>query len=242
MLTARGWWLFVVALVLTAIGMFRAGKLPAAVPLLGLSLLVWLVAHWIVFAVRYRDVVSSIRITRSLWQGGRPVSSAWSKSACRVRVDIDTTGQYTAALVFATDRAPDELPEECSGPLGPDAPLRIEYALKPITAGVLRFEGVALRFTDLTGLFYRRTFIRDRIEFLVLPPLLTDDSHRRTDKRSNTLPPPGLHRLRRPGGAGDLLDRRPTKNHRLESLRPPRSTHHQRVRNGCADSCTAVRR
>ena len=74
---------------------------------------------------------------------------------------------------------------------------------------MLRFEGVKVRVADLHGFFYRRVFLRDPVEFLVLPPL-TDEEGRQRDQRFNTLPPPGIHRLRRPGSGSELLDLRIT--------------------------------
>ena len=78
----------------------------------------------------------------------------------------------------------------------------IEYELTPRGPGVLRFEGVELRVTDLAGFFYHRLFLRAPADVLVLPPLVDDAGKQRADKRFNTLPPPGVHRLRRPGGQG----------------------------------------
>ena len=64
------------------------------------------------------------------------------------------------------------------------------------------------RVADLNGFFYRRVFLRDPVEFLVLPPLVSEEGRQRADKRFNTLPPPGIHRLRRPGSGDELLDLR----------------------------------
>ena len=79
---------------------------------------------------------------------------------------------------------------------------------KAPSPGVLRFEGVKVRVADLHGFFYRRVFLRDPVEFLVLPPLTDDEGRQRATKRFNTLPPPGIHRLRRPGSGSELLDLR----------------------------------
>jgi hypothetical protein len=73
---------------------------------------------------------------------------------------------------------------------------------------VLRFEGLKVRVADFHGFFYRRVFLREPVEFLVLPPLTDDEGRQRATKRFNTLPPPGIHRLRRPGSGSELLDLR----------------------------------
>ena len=84
----------------------------------------------------------------------------------------------------------------------------VTYTLQCPAPGVLRFEGVKVRVADLHGFFYRRVFLREPMEFLVLPPLTDDEGRQRGAKRFNTLPPPGVHRLRRPGSGDELLDLR----------------------------------
>src|SRR5262249_13696511 len=90
----------------------------------------------------------------------------------------------------------------------PGGPVEITYTLKAPSAGILRFEGVRVRVAALHGFFYRRVFLRDPVEYLVLPPLTDDEGRQRATKRFNTLPPPGIHRLRRPGSGSELLDLR----------------------------------
>jgi hypothetical protein len=51
-------------------------------------------------------------------------------------------------------------------------------------------------------------FLRTPVEYLVLPPLTDDEGQHRGVKRFNTLPPPGVHRLRRPGSGSELLELR----------------------------------
>jgi uncharacterized protein (DUF58 family) len=86
--------------------------------------------------------------------------------------------------------------------------VEIVYTLVAPAPGVLRFEGLGVRVCDLQGFFYLRSFIREPVELLVLPPLTDDEGRQRATKRFNTLPPPGIHRLRRPGSGSELLDLR----------------------------------
>ena len=58
------------------------------------------------------------------------------------------------------------------------------------------------------GFFYRRVFVRVPTEYLVLPTLADAEGGQRATKRLNSLPPPGIHRLRRPGGGSELLNLR----------------------------------
>jgi uncharacterized protein (DUF58 family) len=128
-----------------------------------------------------------------------------------VRITIRKTSWLGIPLIWADDRLPPgaeplQGKTEYRGPW--DRELVIEYVIKPLVPGLLRFEGVTLRFGDLAGLFFQRRMLRDAVEYLVLPPLRDDEGNHRGEKRFNTLPPPGAHRLRRPGGGSELLDLR----------------------------------
>src|SRR5262249_35112364 len=57
--------------------------------------------------------------------------------------------------------------------------------------------------------FFARThFLRAPVEYRVLPVLTDDVGQPVTHKRHNLLPPPGIHRLHRPGSGSELLDLR----------------------------------
>lgn len=213
MLTTRGWWFLTVAGLAALLGLLLTTDLSTTVPILGLTLLAWFVAGWISFAIRLHATLPHLEVSRTLLQGGREVATAWAKVGCRVRVTVSVRGDGTAVpLAFIEDRIPAGFApvgdHRFAGELAPDRPAVIEYELRPPGPGVLRFEGVAVRVTDLCGFFYHRTFVRAREEYLVLPQLADDEGRQRADKRFNTLPPPGVHRLRRPGSGSELLDLR----------------------------------
>src|SRR5205807_909850 len=94
------------------------------------------------------------------------------------------------------------------GPLGPGQPLQLRYTISCPSAGKVRFEGVGLQIADLEGLFYLATFVPGGTVYRVLPSLADAEGHTATVKRHNLLPPPGIHRLRRPGSGSELLDLR----------------------------------
>jgi len=60
----------------------------------------------------------------------------------------------------------------------------------------------------LQGFFYFETFLRRPAVLAVLPKLVDAEARQRATKRFNLLPPPGIHRLRRPGSGSELLDLR----------------------------------
>jgi uncharacterized protein (DUF58 family) len=215
MLSTRGtWFLIVVALVLV-LGVFAlpAAGVTVAPGLVALTLLAWFIYEWAVFHVRSNAAVSRLKVTRQILQGGREVPMLWSGLAFEVRVTVENPGAVAVPFAVLEDRAA-VATERTSGsnrrfgsiPAG--GTIEIVYTLKAPSPGVLRFEGVQVRVADLHGFFYRRVFLRAPVEFLVLPPLTDDEGRQRATKRFNTLPPPGIHRLRRPGSGSELLDLR----------------------------------
>ncbi|QEL13901.1 DUF58 domain-containing protein [Limnoglobus roseus] len=213
MLTSRGWWTVAAAMVLALLGLTGLGDLAPAVPILGVSLVAWFLAEWMIFSYRFRHALPRIEIEREILQGGRPVASAWAKSPCTVRITVTNSGSSRWPLAFLRDRVPEGRKVRAGSnrlvaELKPDEPVEIEYELRSSSAGLFRFEGVEVRLADLGGMFYRRVFLRSPLDVLVLPPLTDEEGKQRADKRFNTLPPPGLHRLRRAGGGGELLDLR----------------------------------
>jgi uncharacterized protein (DUF58 family) len=94
------------------------------------------------------------------------------------------------------------------GRLGPGHSLFASYRIRPEHPGKIRFEGARVRLADLHGLFYHVTFLRQVLVLRVLPSLVDAEGKTATSKRFNMLPPPGIHRLHRPGAGSELLDLR----------------------------------
>jgi uncharacterized protein (DUF58 family) len=214
MLTARGWWFLVVVILILVIGVVTPLPQYTVVPaILAMTLLIWFGIEWAVFHTRMNASVSRLTVNRRVVQGGRDVPMVWAGLAFEVRTEVGHGGPLGLPLVALEDRIPpasellDGSPAEIAA-VGPDVAASIRYTLRCEAPGVLRFEGVRVRVTDLHGFFYHRTFLRDPVEYLVLPPLSDDEGRQRADKRFNTLPPPGTHRFRRPGTGSELLDLR----------------------------------
>jgi uncharacterized protein (DUF58 family) len=213
MLTARGWWFLVTVVLILVIGVIALPQYTVVPAILAVTLLVWFAVEWVLFHTRLNAAVARLRVRRSVVQGGRDVPMVWAGLAFEVRVEVGHDGSLAVPLGAYEDRIPpaSELVEGSPAEyvaVGPDRPAVIMYTLRSESAGVLRFEGVRVRVSDLHGFFYHRTFLRDPLEFLVLPPLTDDEGRQRADKRFNTLPPPGVHRIRRPGTGSELLDLR----------------------------------
>ena len=212
MLTARGWWFLLSAVVVAGAGAVWLGWYSASVPVLGLTLVVWFAWEWVLFVARYRSCVGRFRVDRELLHGERAVPAAWAGHPVTVRVSVALDGGVRLPFAVLEDRPPadchpDGVPiHGCE--LVPGQPVEFEYRVANPKPGVIRFEGVTVRVADLCGFFYRRVFVRAPVEYLVLPPLTDDEGRQRADKRFNTLPPPGVHRMRRPGSGSELLDLR----------------------------------
>jgi uncharacterized protein (DUF58 family) len=213
MLTSRGWWFVFVVMFVLILGAFVVPLYTTLPAILATTLFVWFVYEWVQFHVRSNAAVAQLRVRRWVLQGGRATPMLWASVPFEVRVRVRHNGLVTVGYAVLEDRLPagadvlgGHTDRTVSIPSG--EPVDVTYTLKCPAPGVLRFEGVKVRVADLHGFFYRRVFLRDPIEFLVLPPLADDEGRQRADKRFNTLPPPGIHRLRRPGSGDELLDLR----------------------------------
>jgi uncharacterized protein (DUF58 family) len=213
MLTSRGWWFLIVVMLVLVLGAFAVANYTTVPALLGVTLFGWFVYEWVQFQIKSNAAVSRLGVRRWVLQGGRSTPMLWAGVPFEVRVRVRHNGLVTVGYAVLEDRLPagadvisgetDETTALASG-----EPVDVAYELKCPAPGVLRFEGVKVRVADLHGFFYRRVFLRDPVEFLVLPPLADDEGNQRAVKRFNMLPPPGVHRLRRPGSGDELHDLR----------------------------------
>ena len=213
MLTSRGWWFLFVVMFVLALGAFLVPNYTTLPAILALTLFAWFAYEWFQFNMRSNAAVSNLKVRRWVLQGGRSTPMLWAGIPFEVRVRVRHNGLVTIGYAVVEDRLPagadvlkGETDETTAIPSG--EPVDVIYTLKCPAPGVLRFEGVKVRVADLNGFFYRRVFLRDPIEFLVLPPLADDEGNQRAIKRFNMLPPPGIHRLRRPGSGDELHDLR----------------------------------
>ncbi len=213
MLTARGWWFLIVLLLMLVIGAFITPYFSVVPALVSLTLLAWFVWEWALFHARSNGAVSRLGVTRHVLQGGREVPMVWAGLGFEVRVSIKNPGSFSIPFGVFEDRAAVATEiiagsKQAFARLEARESLEIVYTLRCPAPGVLRFEGVRVRVADFQGFFYRHVFLRVPVEMLVLPPLTDDKGRQRATKRFNTLPPPGIHRLRRPGSGSELLDLR----------------------------------
>jgi uncharacterized protein (DUF58 family) len=215
MLTSRGWWLLLFIFTLLAMGGVLALQThhPTTLLLLGLSLTLWFVWEWGAFAVQARLAVRDLNVTRELRDDRGPVTTFWAGQTFTVRGHVRLGGSLAVTHALITDRPPAGAgPVEgvlhYSGPLSPGADAGWEYRVHCPAPGAVRFEGARIQLADAQGFFYFESFLRQPAVLTVLPKLVDAEAHQRATKRFNLLPPPGIHRLRRPGSGSELLDLR----------------------------------
>jgi uncharacterized protein (DUF58 family) len=210
MLTARGFWFLLIVFTLLVLALLSR---QVALVLVGLALLFWFLAEWLAFAVRCHVVARRLGARRTLHDGEATLAALWAGRAFEVRVALRLDGPVGLPCVAAADRVPFGVEQVggtslYDGALAPGEPVLLTYTLRCPAAGQLRFDGLRLELADLQGFFYRATFLPVVGVYRVLPALTDAAGHTPTVKRHNLLPPPGVHRLRRPGSGSELLDLR----------------------------------
>ncbi|HKI35341.1 MAG TPA: DUF58 domain-containing protein [Gemmataceae bacterium] len=210
MLTTRGWWFLIVSLLVLALGLFA--ELAPLVPV-GLALVLWVAGVGLLFYARARFAVRGLRVHRLVTDDRGPVETLWAGRPFEVHVGLRLGGLLSLPHVAVADRVPFAAvlldgTTETAGPVVRDQPLAMSYRIRPTAPGRVRFEGLRLRLADLQGLFYFETFVPAVVEYRVLPVLADAGGRPAAHKRHNLLPPPGIHRLRRPGSGSELLDLR----------------------------------
>jgi uncharacterized protein (DUF58 family) len=220
MLTSRGWWLLLIVLTLLALDVIfvlrpdsyqLAGR--ASLLLLSLTLVLWFAWEWGRFAVQARLAVRNLDLTRELRDDRGPVTTLWAGQIFTVRGHVRLGESLLIDHVLLTDRPPAgagpvEGELRYSGPVAAGAEVGWDYHIHCPAPGALRFEGARVQLADRQGFFYFETFLRRPMVVAVLPKLVDADARQRATKRFNLLPPPGIHRLRRPGSGSELLDLR----------------------------------
>jgi uncharacterized protein (DUF58 family) len=210
MLTARGWSFLVVALLLLGFGVFAR---MAALAILALTLVLWFVAGFVVFALRSHSLHRRLYVRREVWDDRGPVTTLWAWREFRVYVAIQSRGWLGLPFVAVADLVPFDADHvsglnRAQGAVSIDETLTLRYRVRCGNPGLVRFEGVRVQTADLQGFFYQSAFVPGVVVLRVLPPLTDTDGLRPATKRLNLLPPPGVHRLRFPGSGSELFDLR----------------------------------
>lgn len=222
MLTRRAWWFLVSVALVLAFGILGEVLVGMIFPvwaefpvlaLVGLALLGWFGWEWLTFVVRMHSVIPQLRVQREVWDERGPVTSLWAGRSFTVLVRLWVDGPTGLPYVLVRDPVPfgvERIEGESvlDGGVTPYQPVDLTYRIHCPAAGTARFEGLRVEIADLQGFFYHVVFVHAPIVLRVLPALVDSEGQRSSVKRYNLLPPPGIHRLRRPGSGSELLDLR----------------------------------
>lgn len=212
MLTSRGWWLLAFVLMMLAMGAMLARRGSPAVFLVGLTVAIWFAWEWLAFAVQARLSVRRLRVRRNLSDEHGRVTTFWAGRSGDVALRAELESTIPLVFVRLTDRPPvaslwtDDI--AWAGALASRTPVEWRYRLHFPSPGAARFDGVRVQLADAQGFFYHETFLRESVIVPILPGLVNADARQRSYKRFNLLPPPGLHRHKRPGSGSELLELR----------------------------------
>ncbi len=210
MLTPRAWWFLCISLLVLLFGLTISSPSLTLVPL---ALLFWFGGEWLLFAVRVPLAVRRLRVVREVRDGRGPVVALWAGRTFEVVARLEGSGLLRLPYVALDDRPPFAV-EYLGGPLAVDGPvggadgLEIRYQVRCRGPGLARFEGVRVQVADFQGFFVHTAFVPGVAVYRVLPVLAEGRDPTPTLKHDNQLPPPGIHRLRRPGSSSELLDLR----------------------------------
>lgn len=213
MLTSRGYWFLVVVVGFLAAAALVPPNGHPPMTLVALTLLLWFLGEWLIFAVRLRLAVPRLMVERALHDERGATARLWAGRSFEVRVQVRLQGLFSLAYVRLGDRVPFGVEQPggqtwWEGALAPGAPAEIRYRIRCLGVGLVRFEGVTVEVADLQGFFCHRAFVPAIEVCRVLPVLGDVDATAALTKRYNLLPPPGVHRHRRPGSGSELLDLR----------------------------------
>ena len=210
MLTSRAWWFLCISLLMLFLGL---GIGSSALTLVPLTLILWFGGEWLLFAVRVPLAVRRLRVRREVYDERGAVATLWAGRTFEVGLRLEGTGPLRLPYVALADR-PAFAVAYLDGTLTADgrvdaaASLELRYRIRCRGPGTARFEGAAVQVADFQGFFYHAAFVSAVVVYRVLPVLVHNGKSTPTLKRDNQLPPPGVHRLRRPGSASELLDLR----------------------------------
>jgi uncharacterized protein (DUF58 family) len=212
LLTRRAWWLLIASVSMLTIGVVSSPS-HTVLWMAGLSAVLWLTGEGLLFNFRARWVVRGLKLRRVVCDDRGPTKSLWAGRPFEVQLTLRL--EEGMGLPYIAFEEPPPFALEVTegepsgeGAIGPDQPLRASYRVRAARPGAARFEGVRVQLADLHGLFYHVGFVRAEAEYRILPGLVDAEGKTPASKRYNLLPPPGIHRLPRPGSGSELLDLR----------------------------------
>src|SRR5262249_36748845 len=183
---------------MAVLGAVSSARIGSTLPLLGLTALVWLLAEWLRFTLTTSSAFRNLRVERQVRDDHSAVDTLWAGRTFEVRLTLHLSGLGRWPFALVEDRPP--AGAEAAGDTGwgvglaAGGPAAVRSRSRWGRRGQVRFGGVRVRLAAPQGFFYRDEFVRRPAVLAVLPPMTDAETSRRTDKRHNVLPAPGVHR------------------------------------------------
>src|SRR4051812_36051634 len=103
MLTARGWWFFLLSLSMVV---FAGAVAHTSLTRIGMTLLLWFIGQWLLFQVRTYRIRDRLSIERELHDERGPVSNLWARRTFEVRLRVRLQGRLGLSYLRVTERVP----------------------------------------------------------------------------------------------------------------------------------------
>lgn len=208
-MTALAKWLVVPALAGLYLGILRE---QSGLALLSLSILVWLLAEWLLFSWRMWFEIPKLKFERIVNGRSEPTGILWAGRVVSVEVRLSSSFVGIGSFVQIRDVVPDNFQVEANEN---DVTIRsrvhsgvFRYRARVLGAGNLLLPGVRVVIQDAQGFFRTERFIPLIQNFRVLPAYRSAGDPQPIVKRINSLPQHGIHRLQRSGMGSELLELR----------------------------------
>lgn len=217
--TGRARWVIVLCVVSAVAALFLWHVLLFRV---ALTLLIWIGFEWFAFRYRCDLYLSRAKIERSVQDRQGEARVLWATRSARVTTKFSHDGGWLGRFLghwqlFPSVRATvhDLLPTAvqlvggdngAQVKLGAEPTFEIAYQVKASAPGMVRFNGLRFVIEDTHGLFLAERFLYLPHELRVMPLAMDMGTVNTIRKRSNVLPPPGLHTVQKAGPGSELME------------------------------------
>ncbi len=179
--------------------------------LMSLIVLVYLYVCWLLFFVQEQLIATRLKCQRAI-NGNFGATTLWADRVADIEVRMSLGGFRLPSYFQAIDLMPDILQLESGSnavlTLQGKKELRLDYAVRCLSAGKIRFPGIRYRLQDAQGFFVSEQTVFSGMELKILPSYESVRDARPTVKRLNSLPQHGIHQLARAGVGSELLELR----------------------------------
>lgn len=180
--------------------------------LLSFSVLLWLLAEWLLFTWRVWVELPHLQFQRTVNGRTEPNGLVWAGRTIQVSVRVSSTRGTIAPPLIIRDVVPENMDV-----IKAEHEVRVtkefnaftfSYSAKVRGAGRMRLPGFRIVMQDAQGFFQCERFIPHLQNFRVLPAYAEVGDTQPLVKRINSLPQHGIHRLQRSGMGSELLELR----------------------------------